>query len=72
MFNDFDLGGHQRRGPVPTKGTDIAVTLEIEFMEAVLGAQKTVSFQRNDECSTCKGSRCRPGSSPTTCSVCRG
>ena len=44
MFNDFDLGGHQRRGPVPTKGTDIAVTLEIEFMEAVLGAQKTVSF----------------------------
>lgn len=38
MFDEFEQSGQHRRGSVQTKGSDIAVTLEIEFMEAVLGA----------------------------------
>lgn len=65
-------GGQQRGQPTQTKGSDINVNLEIEFMEAILGAQKYVSIPRLDQCGTCKGTRCRPGSAPTTCGACGG
>jgi len=51
------------------KGKDIVVNLEINFMDAINGAQKTVSFDRISVCGTCNGSRCKPGSSPTQCST---
>jgi len=54
------------------KGKDVIVNLEINFMDAILGAQKVVSFDRVSVCSTCSGNRCRPGSSPTQCSSCGG
>jgi len=54
------------------KGKDIVVNLEINFMDAINGAQKTVSFDRISVCGTCNGSRCKPGSSPTQCSTCNG
>ena len=54
------------------KGKDIIVNLEINFMDAISGAQKTVTFDRISVCGTCNGSRCKPGSSPTQCSTCTG
>jgi len=41
-------------------------------MEAVEGSQKSVSFGRTDVCETCKGSKCKPGTSPSTCGACGG
>ena len=41
-------------------------------MEAIHGCQKTVSFERVSVCSTCNGTKCRPGSAPTQCSTCGG
>ena len=41
---DEDFFNHQQRGatwePPKTKGSDITLQLEVEFMEAVQGAQK--------------------------------
>lgn len=54
------------------KGKDIIISLEINFMDAINGTQKSVSFERISICSTCNGSKCRPGSSPTVCSNCHG
>lgn len=48
------------------------MSLEIDFMEAINGANKTVNFVRTDVCGTCKGSRAKPGTSPTTCGGCGG
>ncbi len=54
------------------KGKDIIVNLEINFLDAIQGAQKTINFDRISICSTCNGSKCKPGSSPTQCSTCNG
>jgi len=54
------------------KGTDVNVTLDVEFMEAVLGAKKIVSFNRQNPCETCNTTRCKPGTEPDTCNNCGG
>ncbi len=54
------------------KGKDVIVNLDISFMEAIQGCQKTVSFDRVTICSTCNGNRCRPGTSPSQCTQCGG
>ncbi len=41
-------------------------------MEAIQGTQKNVVFDRVSVCSTCNGSKCKPGSAPTQCSTCGG
>jgi hypothetical protein len=41
-------------------------------MEAIQGAQKIVSFDRISVCTTCHGSKCKPGSSPSVCTSCGG
>lgn len=68
----FGADGKQRQGAVQTKGQDIVMNLEIEFMEAVEGCSKTVSYGRTDVCPTCKGSKAKPGTSPSTCGGCGG
>ena len=54
------------------KGTDIALNLEIDFMDAVNGATKNISFKRVSTCETCNGSKAKPGTSPATCGGCQG
>jgi molecular chaperone DnaJ len=48
------------------------MTLEIDFMDAVNGAAKTITFSRTDLCGTCKGSKAKPGTSASTCGGCGG
>lgn len=47
------------------KGQDVVMNIEIDFMDAVNGSTKTVSFGRTDVCETCKGSKSKPGTSPS-------
>ncbi len=54
------------------KGTDISLSIDIDFMEAINGGAKTITFARTDSCSTCKGSKSKPGTSATTCGGCGG
>jgi molecular chaperone DnaJ len=55
-----------------TKGQDIVLNLEVDFMDAVLGCEKDVSFNRTDVCITCKGTKAKPGTSPSKCGGCGG
>ena len=64
--------GGRRGSSVSHKGSDIAINLELDFMEAVEGAQKTVTFSRTDTCKTCNGTKAKPGTSPSTCGGCGG
>jgi molecular chaperone DnaJ len=48
------------------------VSIEIDFMEAINGASKTISFSRIDVCGTCKGTKAKPGTSPSNCGSCGG
>jgi len=69
IFGDFFGGGGGSR---TRSGADIRADATITFEEAAFGIQKEVEIRKHTTCSECKGSRCKRGSSPTTCGTCRG
>jgi molecular chaperone DnaJ len=71
MFGFGDLfGGRRRSGP--QRGADLRYDIEITFEESAEGADKTIQIPRSEACEECHGSGAAAGSSPTTCSQCRG
>jgi molecular chaperone DnaJ len=72
MFGFGDLFGGGRRRGGPQRGADLRYDLEIPFEEAANGTETTIQIPRQEACETCRGTGAAPGSSPTTCSMCRG
>ncbi|MCL2033971.1 MAG: molecular chaperone DnaJ [Oscillospiraceae bacterium] len=70
----FGFGGSTRtRNPnAPIKGSDIRVTLALDFMEAVKGCRKTVSISHLENCKECLGTGASKGTAPEKCSECGG
>jgi molecular chaperone DnaJ len=56
----------------PPRGENLEAILDLEFAEAVLGAQKEVAVRAATVCETCSGTGSRPGTTATTCSNCQG
>jgi molecular chaperone DnaJ len=63
-------GGRKARGGA-RRGADLRYDLEIEFMEAALGAEKEIRVPRLETCGDCRGSGSRSGSR-LTCPTCQG
>lgn len=63
-------GGVTRRGP--PQGADVEVAARLTFAEAVFGAEPDVTVRAAVACEACSGSGARPGTSPVTCTGCRG
>ncbi|MBI4312245.1 MAG: molecular chaperone DnaJ [Chloroflexi bacterium] len=72
IFDAFFGGFGRQSRPGPQRGRDIEVLLTLTFEEAALGAEKAVEVQRTEACARCNGARGEPGTSPVTCSACRG
>jgi molecular chaperone DnaJ len=72
MFSGFGFGGTNRRRTRQPVGSDINYTLNLSFMESVLGCKKTISFARVERCSSCGGTGARDSSSVKTCDKCGG
>lgn len=73
IFSAFFGGGSRRatrNGPV--KGRDIKTRVEVTFEEAAFGVIKEVIINRDEQCTTCSGTGCKPGTSKITCDVCGG
>ena len=73
IFGDI-FGGGRRSGRTrnaPQQGEDVGVRLELTFEEAAFGAEKEVTVQRVENCTSCKGSGSADGAIET-CSQCRG
>lgn len=51
---------------------DITYELEITFVEAATGCEKTIEVKRPAVCQTCKGNGAAPGSRTTPCATCSG
>ncbi|MDE6731506.1 MAG: molecular chaperone DnaJ, partial [Oscillospiraceae bacterium] len=69
------LGGFGRKSTnpsAPRRGADIAVALDISFMEACTGVDHDITINRAEECPDCKGSGAESGSSVKTCPECNG
>ena len=73
IFSSF-FGGSRRtsRRNGPKKGADLKYRMDITFEEAYSGIEKEISFTRNEECKTCKGTGAKPGSKVVTCGICGG
>lgn len=78
MFADF-FGGFGGFGGQPSarrrrtdRGQDVRVDAEITLAEAMRGGKHEVTIRGRAPCDTCQGSGARPGTSPETCSQCRG
>lgn len=68
LFGGDIFGGS--RGP--RRGASYRVMLNLEFLEAARGCEKTISFKRQERCDPCSGSGAEPGTKPVTCGACQG
>ena len=74
------IGGRGRRGggggggsqAGRSRGFDLETHVELTLSEIASGAEKTIEFERQDQCETCKGSGAKPGSTPVVCVQCGG
>ncbi len=73
MFGFGDIfGGPRRRRGGPQRGSDLRYDLEISFEESAKGSETSILIPREETCETCTGSGAAEGTSPETCSHCRG
>lgn len=71
IFGDLFGFGRQRARP-QSRGSDVEVSLSIDFREAVFGAEKLVELSGSSACERCGGDGAEPGSGVTACSACEG
>jgi molecular chaperone DnaJ len=72
VFGFGDIFGTRRRRGGPQRGADLRYDLEITFEESASGSETTIQIPREETCETCSGSGAAPGTSPETCTQCRG
>lgn len=54
------------------KGSDIEYNLEITLEEASTGVEKTIPVSNIENCDVCDGTGAKPGTSPESCTKCKG
>ncbi len=71
-FFGFGRSSGSRRSRRARRGTDIQTEMEIDFREAVFGAEKIVELYKNIVCASCSGNGAEPGTKIETCKTCGG
>ncbi|MBM3463200.1 MAG: molecular chaperone DnaJ [Armatimonadetes bacterium] len=68
----FGMGG-MRGGPNrPQRGQDIKETLQLTLEQVFTGTERELTVNTYQDCSTCNGTRSKPGTKPTACGQCGG
>jgi molecular chaperone DnaJ len=65
-------GGAGQRAARPHRGFDLETQVELTLSEVASGTEKTIEFEKQDVCDTCKGSGAKAGTQPVTCPQCGG
>lgn len=66
-------GGGGRGGQAgPPRGTDLEVSIDLDFERAVFGSQEPVTVRTAVACDTCEATGAAPGTSADTCGECGG
>jgi molecular chaperone DnaJ len=72
IFSQFFHRGEREEQPrTPERGSDLEYALNVDFWQAIRGAQLTLSIHRQETCPTCNGSGTGGGSS-AACPQCNG
>jgi molecular chaperone DnaJ len=80
MFDDIFGGGFSgRRGggarssrQPAARGFDLETQVELTLSEVATGVEKTIEFEKQDLCETCRGTGSKPGVDPVVCVQCGG
>jgi len=75
IFNDMGgiFGGRRRGGRRgPARGSDVEITLQIDFEDAIFGVERELEFSIKDNCETCRGTGAKKGTTPESCKACNG
>lgn len=77
LFSEFfgfgNMGGSGRRSRTsPRRGQDLGLKIRLSFEEAVFGIEKEIQFDREETCSSCRGSGAEPGTQAAKCTNCGG
>ena len=77
MFSDFaDVFGRSNRWTqtktAQLRGQDISLEVEIPFMDAINGTDRTATIQAKCMCKRCAGTGAKPGTQWTKCHTCKG
>ncbi|HWR72757.1 MAG TPA: DnaJ domain-containing protein, partial [Nitrospirota bacterium] len=68
--NVFGERAARPRGPM--RGEDLTYAVEIDLEDAIFGKTMQLDLNREVACVVCGGTGSQPGSSPRTCSTCKG
>ncbi|MDE0488537.1 MAG: molecular chaperone DnaJ [Gammaproteobacteria bacterium] len=66
------FGGRRGGGRQSRRGANLRYRLDLEFTQAIFGADMRITIPRTVACSTCSGSGARPGTGLSTCGRCGG
>lgn len=77
IFSSFFGGGMGSSGRrssrnAPRRGDDLEAQITVTFEESAFGTKKDISYGRVEKCPDCSGSGAEKGTTPETCSVCKG
>jgi len=65
-------GGRSRQRNAPHRGSDLSYAVKLTFEEAMSGVEKEIKVDRDETCSTCRGTGAEPGTNKNRCSTCNG
>lgn len=72
MFGDlFGMGGRGRQRRA-SRGEDMEIAIDVPFMDAVNGSERTIRIEKQINCERCHGSGAEPGSNVNSCKTCHG
>lgn len=74
LFGSFfgGFGGGSRRRSGPQRGANLKYRMNLDFMEAAFGVERTITINKEDVCDVCHGTGTRDGSAPERCATCHG
>lgn len=72
FFGGFSGYSEQSNPNAPQRGADLRLDIELTFEEAIFGVEKEIKIDHLEFCENCKGTGCKPGTTPSTCPTCGG
>lgn len=72
FFSGFGGFGRASRHRTRNRGSDIAVAIDIPFVDSVFGGKRTLIIEKTARCIHCDGDGAEPGSAFKQCGTCQG
>ncbi|MCL2572922.1 MAG: molecular chaperone DnaJ [Defluviitaleaceae bacterium] len=73
IINEMGVfGGRRRTRRGLARGSDVEITLQVDFEDAIFGVERELEFDIKDNCDDCRGTGAKAGTTPESCKPCNG